>query len=38
MWILYVLTFTHRVIIGRFINAPGNGRIKIDGINGSENT
>ena len=36
MWILFVLVFTYRVIIDRCINDPGNGRRKIDGINGSE--
>ena len=36
MWLLSVLALTQRVIIYRFGNAPGNGRSKIDGINGSE--
>ena len=34
MWLLSVLAFTYRVIIGRYIIAPGYGRIKIDGSNG----
>ena len=38
MWLLYVLKFAFRVIIDRCINAPGNRRIKIDRINGSEKT
>ena len=33
MWLLSVLEFTHRVIIGRCINDPGCGKSKIDGIN-----
>ena len=37
-WILFVLVFTYRVIIDRCINDPGNGRRKIDGINGSDKT
>ena len=36
MWILSVLEFTHRVIIDRWIDAPGHARSKIDGINGDE--
>ena len=35
MWILYVLLFTHRVIIDKCINVPGDGRIEIDSINES---
>ena len=34
MWILFLLVFTHRVIIDICNNAPGRGRIKIHGING----
>ena len=37
MWLLSVLEFTYRVIIDIFINDTNNGRIKIDGINGSDN-
>ena len=37
-WILYVLKFTHRVIIDICINAPGHGRSKIVTINVSEKT
>ena len=29
VWVLFVLAFTHRVIIHGYINAPGRGRIKI---------
>ena len=38
MWLLSVLSFTHRVIIDRFINDTGHGRRKIDGINGAKKT
>ena len=38
MWILYVLKLTQRVIIYGCINDPGNGRRKIDGINGAGRT
>ena len=38
IWILSALEFTYIVIIYIFINSLGNGRSKIDGINGSENT
>ena len=38
MWLLYVLLFTYRVIIDRFINAPGNFRNKMNGNNGSNKT
>ena len=38
MWILSVLEFTYIVKIYRRINAPGNGRGKIYGINGSDKT
>ena len=38
MWLLSVLEFTKIVILDRFINYPGHGRSKIDGINGSNNT
>ena len=37
MWLLSVLEFTHIVIIYIIANVPGNGRIKIDGINGVKN-
>ena len=36
MWLLYVLTFTYRVIIDIFISYPGQLIIKIYGINGSD--
>ena len=36
LWILSMLVFTYRVIIYRYINAPGDGRRKIDGINESD--
>ena len=36
MWILFLLTFTYRVIIDIFINAPGRVRSKIYGISGSD--
>ena len=35
MWVLSVLEFTHRVIIYRFVDAPGHGGSKIYGINGA---
>ena len=38
MWILAVLVFIYRLIIDRLINSPGHGRIKIDRINGYENS
>ena len=36
LWILSVLSFTYKVVIYRYINAPGHGRRKTDGINGSD--
>ena len=38
MWLLSVLVPTYKVIIDRCVNAPGLGRIRIDGINGSDKT
>ena len=38
MWLLSVLSFTHKFIIYRFKNAPGSVRSKICGINGSNKT
>ena len=38
MCLLSVLTFTYRVIIDGWINAPGHGISKIGGINGSDKT
>ena len=38
MWLLSVLAFTYIVIIDRCINAPGNGRSKLYGINGYNQT
>ena len=35
-WTLLVSGFTYRVVIDRFINVTGQGRSKIDGINGSD--
>ena len=35
MWLLYVLEFTHRVIIYRYINAPGHSIRKMFTINGA---
>ena len=36
LWLSSVLEFTYLVIIDVCINAPGHGRRKIDGIDGSE--
>ena len=36
IWLLSVLAFTYMVIIDRFISSPGNGRIKLYGIIGSD--
>ena len=38
MWILSVLTFTHRVIIDRCVIDPGHGKSKIYVINGVNKT
>ena len=36
MWLLSILAFTSRLIIDRWVNHPGHGRIKRYGINGSD--
>ena len=38
MWILAVFVFTYIFIIDRRINYPVHGRIKIDDINGCDNS
>ena len=38
MWLLSVLELLYIMILNRYINAPGYGRIKIDGINLSNKT
>ena len=38
MCILYVLSFTHILIIDRLVHDPGHGRKYIYGINGSNKT
>ena len=37
MWLLSVLTFTHRLLMGSCINYPGHGKRKLDSIDLANN-